>query len=82
MREGSVMTSPIDSGAHLPAASEKFVRAPRAGEVYNIGGSRHCNCSILEAIELCEEISGRKLQWQYQDKNRIGDVQAQRGGVP
>jgi len=45
----------------------------RAGEIYNIGGSRHCNCSILEAIALCEEISGRKLTWEYVEDNRIGD---------
>src|SRR5689334_9730637 len=50
-----------------------FIRAPRIGEVYNIGGSRHCNCSILEAIALCEEISGRKLTWEYVEDNRIGD---------
>src|SRR5438876_2097352 len=43
----------------------EFIRAPSAGEVYNIGGSRYCNCSILEAIDLCEEISGRKLTWRY-----------------
>jgi CDP-paratose 2-epimerase len=51
----------------------EFVRAPRSGEVYNIGGSRHSNCSMLEAIELCEEISGRKLVWSYEETNRIGD---------
>ena len=51
----------------------EFVRSPRAGEVYNIGGSRHSNCSMLEAIELCEEISGRKLSWRYEETNRIGD---------
>ena len=45
----------------LVEAFVAFVRAPRVGEVYNIGGSRHCNCSILEAIALCEEISGLKL---------------------
>jgi CDP-paratose 2-epimerase len=57
----------------LVEAFAEFIRAPRAGEVYNIGGSRHCNCSILEAIELCEEISGCKLGWQYGETNRIGD---------
>jgi len=57
----------------LVEAFVEFIRAPRAGEVYNIGGSRHSNCSILEAIDLCEEISGRKLKWQYEEKNRIGD---------
>ena len=57
----------------LVEAFAAFVRAPRAAEVYNIGGSRHCNCSMLEAIELCEEISGRKLSWEYVEDNRIGD---------
>jgi CDP-paratose 2-epimerase len=50
-----------------------FVDAPRVGEVYNLGGSRHSNCSMLEAIALCEEISGRPLAWTYVDKNRSGD---------
>lgn len=50
-----------------------FFRAPRAGEVYNIGGSRHSNCSMREAITLCESISGRKLDWTYLEDNRIGD---------
>src|ERR1700693_765877 len=57
----------------LVNAIAHFIRAPRPGEVYNIGGSRHSNCSILEAIDLCEEISGRKLDWQYEETNRIGD---------
>lgn len=38
-----------------------------------MGGSRHSNCSMLEAIDMCEEISGRRLEWTYQDENRIGD---------
>ena len=57
----------------LVEAFAEFIRAPRAGEVYNIGGSRFANCSILEAIELCEEISGKKLNWNHEDKPRIGD---------
>src|SRR5438552_5104459 len=57
----------------LVSAFEEFIRAPRSGEVYNIGGSRHSNCSLLEAIDLCEEISGRKLKWSYEETNRIGD---------
>jgi CDP-paratose 2-epimerase len=57
----------------LVEAFAEFIGAPRAGEVYNIGGSRFANCSILEAIELCEEISGQKLNCQYEDKPRIGD---------
>src|SRR5437867_8017786 len=57
----------------LVEAFAEFIRAPRAGEVYNIGGSRHSNCSMLEAIEICEEISGKKLNWTYEKANRIGD---------
>ncbi len=57
----------------LVEAFAEFIAAPRAGEVYNIGGSRHSNCSMLEAIELCEQISGRKLTWSYEENNRIGD---------
>jgi CDP-paratose 2-epimerase len=50
-----------------------FIQKPRSGEVYNIGGSRHSNCSMLEAIILCEQISGKKLIWTYKEDNRIGD---------
>jgi CDP-paratose 2-epimerase len=46
---------------------------PRVGEVYNLGGGRHSNCSMLEAISLCEELSGRKLDVSYVDENRSGD---------
>jgi CDP-paratose 2-epimerase len=57
----------------LVSAFAAFMKKPRVAEVYNIGGSRHCHCSMLEAIELCEEISGRKLSWSYEEDNRIGD---------
>ncbi|HMJ90493.1 MAG TPA: NAD-dependent epimerase/dehydratase family protein [Candidatus Acidoferrum sp.] len=57
----------------LVEAFWEFFKAPRPGEVYNMGGSRHSNCSMLEAIELCEQISGRKLDWTYVEDNRIGD---------
>ncbi|MDD2680341.1 MAG: NAD-dependent epimerase/dehydratase family protein [Candidatus Omnitrophica bacterium] len=50
-----------------------FFKAPRPAEIYNIGGGRFANTSVLEAIELCEKISGRKLDYEYIDKNRIGD---------
>ena len=59
--------------ADLVDAFAAFIRAPRAGEVYNIGGSRHSNCSMIEAIALCEEISGKRLTWKYEEDNRIGD---------
>jgi CDP-paratose 2-epimerase len=41
--------------------------------VYNIGGSRFSNCSMLEAITLCESIADKKLQWVYSDDARAGD---------
>ena len=50
-----------------------FFEVPRAGEVYNIGGGRQCNCSMLEAIEKCQRLTGRELQWSYSDANRVGD---------
>lgn len=57
----------------LVSAFDHFYRAPRAGEVYNIGGGRFCNCSVREAIALCEEIAGKKLEWRYAETNRTGD---------
>ena len=59
--------------ADLIRAFDAFFRAPRVGEVYNIGGGRYSNCSMVEAIELCQTIAGRKLRWTYVDDNRIGD---------
>ena len=50
-----------------------FYLDPRKGEVYNIGGGRFSNCSVLEAIRLCEEITGKKLRLAYVEENRIGD---------
>jgi CDP-paratose 2-epimerase len=50
-----------------------FYQAPRVAEVYNIGGSRFSNCSMLEAIQSCETIAQKKLNWQYEETNRIGD---------
>jgi CDP-paratose 2-epimerase len=57
----------------LITAFDAFFRAPRSGEVYNIGGSRFSHCSMLEAIGLCEQIAGKKLTWQYEERNRVGD---------
>ena len=50
-----------------------FFQAPLAGEVYNAGGSRHSNCSIQEAIGLCEELTGREMSIRYAQENRAGD---------
>ena len=51
----------------------EFFKAPRSGEVYNMGGGRHSCCSMQQAIAACEQISGRKLDWTYVEDNRIGD---------
>jgi CDP-paratose 2-epimerase len=50
-----------------------FHQNPRKGEVYNAGGGRHSNCSMLEAISLCEKITGKKMNYEYAGANRIGD---------
>ena len=50
-----------------------YIQAPRPGEVYNIGGGRHANCSMLEAIEAAERLSGNRLDWTYVEENRRGD---------
>jgi CDP-paratose 2-epimerase len=50
-----------------------FHAQPRRAAVYNLGGGRASNCSMLEAIVLCEEISGRQLDWTLSDDARVGD---------
>ncbi len=57
----------------LIRAFDCFYQRPRVGEVYNIGGGRFSNCSMQEAIMLCEEIAGRPLKRRYEEANRIGD---------
>jgi CDP-paratose 2-epimerase len=57
----------------LIRAFDEFFRAPRVAEVYNIGGGRFSNASVLEAIDLAQEIVGDELEWTYNDQNRIGD---------
>ncbi|MGH2962696.1 MAG: NAD-dependent epimerase/dehydratase family protein [Solirubrobacterales bacterium] len=59
--------------ADLVEACLAFHRAPRTAAVYNIGGGRESNCSMLEAIELCERIAGRELSWELSDEARRGD---------
>lgn len=50
-----------------------FYQNPKMGEVYNIGGSRHSNISVMEAIEKIERITGKKAKIKYEKTNRIGD---------
>ncbi|GJL79487.1 MAG: NAD-dependent epimerase [Nitrospinaceae bacterium] len=57
----------------LVNALHHFYKNPAMAKVYNMGGGRFSHCSVLEAIALCEEISGNKLQWSYAEQNRTGD---------
>jgi len=57
----------------LVSAFWSFIERPRSAEVYNMGGSRHASCSVLEAIEQCERIVGRPMNWRYEEQNRVGD---------
>ena len=50
-----------------------FYQNPRPGEVYNAGGGRHSNCSMQEAVNICEELTNRKMDIVYSDQARIGD---------
>ncbi|MGC1165698.1 MAG: NAD-dependent epimerase/dehydratase family protein [Solirubrobacterales bacterium] len=59
--------------ADLIAAFDAYRKAPRPAAIYNIGGGRFSNCSMLEAIDICERVSGRKLSWEMGEEPRIGD---------
>src|SRR6202046_4907207 len=59
--------------ADLIRAFHQFFLNPRSGATYNIGGGRFSNCSMLEAVELCEAITGNELKCTYVDENRRGD---------
>lgn len=59
--------------ADLISAFDCFIKSPRVAEVYNIGGGRYSNASVLEAITLAEKISGEPMDVSYSDANRIGD---------
>ena len=52
---------------------DEFIEAPRCGEVYNLGGGRGNSCSIFEAFDIIESISGKAMLYEYVDKNREGD---------
>ncbi|MDB5141262.1 MAG: NAD-dependent epimerase/dehydratase [Mucilaginibacter sp.] len=52
---------------------DEFLKNPRSAEVYNLGGGRNNSISILEAFNLIESISGKKMIYEYVDKNRQGD---------
>ena len=51
----------------------EFFAHPRVAEVYNLGGGKENSCSILEAFEVAEEVSGRKQSYVVLEANRVGD---------
>lgn len=57
----------------LVMAFDEFFKNPRQGEVYNMGGSRYSNISVIETIDMIEELSGYKLNYNLSEINRIGD---------
>jgi CDP-paratose 2-epimerase len=57
----------------LVSAFWEFYQKPRAGAVYNIGGSRHSNCSMIEAIRIAEQLTGQKMNYDLTDQHRSGD---------
>jgi len=51
----------------------EFVKSPRVGEVYNLGGGKGNSCSILEAFKMVEELTGKPQRYTYVEENRKGD---------
>jgi CDP-paratose 2-epimerase len=70
--EGKQVRDNID-GSDLVEAFLEFHRSPRVAAVYNMGGGRESNCSMVEAIEACERIAGRELDWELNRDARVGD---------
>src|SRR5215213_9260268 len=70
--KGKQVRDNIHSSDLIQAFHEFFI-SPRTGEVYNMGGGRFSNCSMLEAISMCENITGKEWNWEYSEQNRIGD---------
>ena len=51
----------------------EFFKKPRKGEIYNIGGGRYSNCSVIEALDLVDKLTNSKIKRKYIKKNRVGD---------
>ena len=51
----------------------EFFKNPSKGEVYNTGGGRYSNCSVIEALNLVEKIAGIKIKRKILRQNRVGD---------
>ena len=54
-------------------AFDHFFKNPKKGEVYNMGGSRFSNISMIEVIKKIENFTGKKANIEYSNKPRIGD---------
>jgi CDP-paratose 2-epimerase len=52
---------------------DQFIRTPRCGEVYNLGGGKTNSCSILEVFGMVEQLTGKPQQFTLLDKHREGD---------
>jgi CDP-paratose 2-epimerase len=72
--KGKMVRDAIHS-ADVLTAFEAYFRAPRSGEVYNLGGGRFANVSHLEAFVLAEQITGKPAKVNYLDQSRVGDHQ-------
>ena len=59
--------------ADVIAAFEAFAANPSPGEVYNLGGGRENAASVLECFDLIEKLGGYRVNWTYDERNRIGD---------
>ena len=59
--------------ADLVDAFWAFFQHPRSGGVYNMGGGRHSNCSVIEAISMVEELTGRPMRYEHKEASRVGD---------
>lgn len=70
--KGKQVRDAIHSNDLIRAFYEVY-QQPRIAEVYNIGGGRFSNVSVLEAIEKCQEIAGKEMNYDYSEQNRIGD---------
>jgi len=51
----------------------EFYKSPRMAEVYNLGGGKGNACSVLEAFQMAEAVTGKPQRWSYVGENRAGD---------
>ena len=51
----------------------EFYKKPRYGEIYNAGGGRFSNCSVIEALNIVEKLTNVKIKRKILKQNRVGD---------